>query len=264
MSDMPLIQQLVRVDQLLVEQGLVSSRAQAQVAIKAGRVRVKKGDVWLPLTKSGVKLPAHTECNVTADEVDRFVSRGALKLAGAIAASGIDVSGMCCLDVGQSTGGFTDYLLQSGAARVVGVDVGHDQLHPRLRADERVVCYEGINARELPSAELLQHTASHGFDLAVMDVSFISQTKILPSLVPLIRPGGHLISLVKPQFEVGKAGISKGGILREPQLFIELKNTITHTCKALGLSIIDYLESPIQGGDGNREFLLIAMVPAAI
>lgn len=250
-----------RVDILLTELGLATSRTHAQRLLKNGRVAIRVGDQWSTLTKPGVKLAVDTEFQVTPDEADRFVSRGALKLLGALERSALDVSGMIALDVGQSTGGFTDCLLQAGASVVVGVEVGHDQLAPRLRADNRVVCYEGINGRDLPAEILLPHTGGCGFDVAVMDVSFISQTKILPSLIPLLRPGGWLITLVKPQFEVGKAGIGSGGIVRDNSLYAGVEKDVKQCVTSLGMQLCDYFESPIKGGDGNREFLLIAKQP---
>lgn len=250
-----------RADILLTELGLATSRTHAQRLLKTGRVSIRVGAQWTPLTKPGMKLAEDTEFQVIPDEADRFVSRGALKLQGALERSELDVSGMVALDVGQSTGGFTDCLLQAGASVVVGVEVGHDQLAPRLRQDKRVVCYEGVNGRNLPADTLLPHTDGKGFDLAVMDVSFISQTKILPSLIPLLRSGGRLITLVKPQFEVGKAGIGSGGIVRDSSLYAGVEHNIKQCLTDLGMQVCDYFESPIKGGDGNREFLLIAKRP---
>jgi len=248
-----------RADLLLVEQGLAGSRAQAHKQIAAGKVRYFDGGDWHLVNKPSLKLPAGTRFQIHTDEADRYVSRGALKLLGALRETGLDVSGMTVLDVGQSTGGFTDCLLQAGAAKVVGVDVGHDQLAQRLREDNRVVSLEGINARDLPAEMLLPHTGGQGFDLAVMDVSFISQTLILPGLARLIKPGGYLISLVKPQFEVGREGVGKGGIVRDERLYQLVAEKITSTCEAENLTVKTYIESPIKGGDGNREFLLFAV-----
>ncbi len=226
--------------------------------IRNQQVKAREAAQWQVLTKPGQKLAPDCELQVTPALEDRFVSRGALKLLGALERSTLEVTDMVALDVGQSTGGFTDCLLQAGAACVVGVEVGHDQLAPSLRQDARVICYEGVNARSL-SPELKQHCRQpEGFDLAVMDVSFISQTLILPSLAPLLAPGARLISLVKPQFEVGKAGIGRGGLVRDPALYPQVKSLISDACTAVGLEIEDYFESPITGGDGNREFLLIA------
>lgn len=247
-----------RVDVLLTEKGLAHSRTHAQRLLKNGQVSIRKGQNWKLITKPGLKLSSDTEFQVEEGEADRYASRGALKLAGALERSQLDVKNMIAIDIGQSTGGFTDYLLQAGAAKVVGVEVGHDQLAQRLREDPRVLCYEGVNGRDLPAEVLLQQCSPDGFDIAVMDVSFISQTKILPSLAPLIRPNGYLISLVKPQFEVGKSGIGSGGIVRDYSLYGAVEQSIKQCCTSLALEVKDYFESPIKGGDGNREFLLIA------
>ncbi len=249
---------MLRADQLLVERGLAASRTQAQRMIRNQQVQVREAAQWQLLTKPGQKLAPDCEFQINQSLEDRFVSRGALKLLGALEKTALDVTAMVALDVGQSTGGFTDCLLQAGAACVVGIEVGHDQLATSLRQDPRVICYEGMNARNL-SPELKKHCRQpDGFDLAVMDVSFISQTLILPSLVPLLAPGARLISLVKPQFEVGKEGIGRGGLVRDASLYPQVQSTITNTCADVGLEVEDYFESSITGGDGNREFLLIA------
>ncbi len=247
-----------RVDLLLVEQHLAETRTQAQRLLKEGRVSYSTGGQSQVITKPGLKLPNDTLLTVKDDPSDHYVSRGALKLKGALEEFNIDVTGTIAIDVGQSTGGFTDCLIQAGAAQVVGIEVGHDQLAERLRIHPAVYCYEGMNARELP-ASLLTHTQDNGFDIAVMDVSFISQTKILPSLSPLLRTGGTLISLVKPQFEVGKEGIGKGGIVKDTRLFANVEHLIRTCCHANHLHVEGYMESPITGGDGNHEFLLWAV-----
>ena len=246
-----------RIDRLLVSQGFVSSRTQAQRLISEGRVKVYSAGGWDSPNKPSIKYPEVVDIQVGFDETDRYASRGGLKLAGALEHTKLDIHDAVVIDVGQSTGGFTDCALQAGAARVVGIEVGHGQLVQSLRDDSRVVCLEGINARALPEQELLAYTADQqGFDLAVMDVSFISQTKILPSLVPLLKPGGYLLSLVKPQFEVGKEGLGKGGIVRDESLYPEVKKNITEHCESLGLKVVDYFSSPIKGGDGNSEFFI--------
>lgn len=243
--------ELKRADVLLVEQGVAESRAQAQRWIDEGKVAALSGRV----SKASQKFAEHTEFTVARDERDRFVSRGGLKLAAALEKNRFPVAG-CALDVGASTGGFADCLLQYGIQTVVCVDVGHDQMAEKIRCDQRVHNYEGINARTLPK-ELLQH-APEGFDLIVMDVSFISQTKILPGLPAFLRPGGWLVSLVKPQFEVGKNNIGKGGVVRNSALYQQVENDIKHCVRDSGFTLLDYFDSPIEGGDGNREFLLIA------
>jgi len=248
-----------RADLLLVEQGLAQSRTHAQRLLKAGKVKFRQGAQWQPLTKPGMKLEIDTEFEVTPDEADRYASRGALKLIKALDYLQLDLKDKVAIDVGQSTGGFTDCLLQHGAAHVVGIEVGHDQLIERLRNDPRVTCHEGVNGRDMPIAQLLGESGGQGFDLAVMDVSFISQTKILPGLAKLIAEGGYLISLVKPQFEVGKDGIGRGGIVRDASLYPQVEQTIRQCCAELELKVEAWFESPIKGGDGNREFLMIAV-----
>lgn len=250
-----------RVDVLLVERGLAASRTQACRLIEDGAVLWQHGLQWQVVSKASQKIDPDWPLKIDPDMEAAYVSRGGIKLAGALAQSGIDPTGWVVLDVGQSTGGFTDCLLQAGARQVVGVDVGHDQLAPNLRSHPKVVCYEGINARALPS-ELLQHTGG-GFDLAVMDVSFISQTLILPGLVGMLKPGGYVLSLVKPQFEVGQAGIGKGGIVRDEQLYEGVEQTLRRCCASLGLSVMGYFPSSITGGDGNREFFICAQKPSA-
>jgi len=251
-----------RLDLLLTERGLCRSRSQAQQIIADERVSYRVDNHWKTTTKPGLKLPEETELHIIPGAADHFVSRGALKLLDALEHCPVPVKGAIALDIGQSTGGFTDCLLQQGAIKVIGIEVGHDQLAQKLRQDPRVICYEGSNARTLDSVELLQHTGGTGFDLVVMDVSFISQTLILPGLVSLLKPGGVLISLVKPQFEVGPEGVGKGGIVRDSSLYDQVQKKITQSCETHGLKPFAYRESPIQGGDGNHEFLLLASKPA--
>lgn len=252
----------MRADQLLVKRGLAPSRTAAQRLILAGRVRCEiiraTGRVWETVTKASLDLAEDTPLEVLPDDADRYVSRGGLKLAGALAHAGLEVGGWVCLDVGQSTGGFTDCLLQAGAARVVGVDVGHGQLHPRLRSEPRVVCLEGINVRRLTPADLGAHFLPEGFDLIVADVSFISLTLLLPRFPALLRAGGIVLALIKPQFEVGPAGVGKRGLVRDPRLYAAVEAKIRSACTAAGLTVIDWFDSPITGGDGNREFFMLA------
>ena len=245
-----------RLDILLVERGLGASRARAHRLIKEGRVKVETGS-WQVSRKPGLKLPVDTPIEVETDESDRYVSRGALKLLPSLETFAPDLSAMTALDVGQSTGGFTDCLLQHGVSRVVGIEVGHDQLAALLRADPRVICIEGYNARNIGS-DILPHNDGQTFDLAVMDVSFISQTLILDGLATLLKPGGLLFTLVKPQFEVGPEHIGKGGIVRDSSLYPEVRHKIESQLTALGFTILDYTDSPLLGGDGNREFVLVA------
>ncbi|MDC7713361.1 TlyA family RNA methyltransferase [Vogesella sp. LYT5W] len=247
-----------RVDLLLVELGLAPSRTAAQALIAAGRVSVDEGGQLRDIGKASQKLPADSRFVIVPDEADRYVSRGGLKMAGALAQAGLRIDGWTALDVGQSTGGFSDCLLQAGARRVVGVDVGHDQLAPRLAADPRIVAFEGINARALDHAALLAANDGAPFDLMVCDVSFISLALVYPSALPLIRPGGYLLSLVKPQFEVGREGLGHGGIVRDAQLYAGVEQKISALVAELGFQRLDWFDSPIKGGDGNREFFIFA------
>lgn len=186
------------------------------------------------------------------DPTSRYVGRGGLKLETALREFQIDVAGFNCLDVGASTGGFTDCLLQHGAHHVVSIDVGHNQIDWRLRTDPRVEVREGINARYLKPADF-----DTEFDLIVMDVSFISATKILPAIVPLLKENAHLILLIKPQFEVGRGEVGKGGIVRDPQKHLRVIEEVSKAAKELGLLERNVIESPIRGADGNVEFLAL-------
>ena len=241
-----------RADLLLTVAGQAASRTAAQRLIAAGRVSWAGGLI----TKPATDFPENTLFTVAFDPDDRFVSRGGLKLAGALAKTGISVSDKTCLDVGQSTGGFTDCLLQGGAQHVVGVDVGHGQLHSQLINDSRITAIEGINCRALTIADLGSAFPTDGFDLIVGDVSFISMTLVLPQLPALLATNGELLLLVKPQFEVGPSNIGKGGIVRDATLYEEVENKLRSCALSLNLKVRAWLDSPITGGDGNREFFI--------
>jgi 23S rRNA (cytidine1920-2'-O)/16S rRNA (cytidine1409-2'-O)-methyltransferase len=335
----------MRADQLLVQRGLASTRAQAQRLIASGVQWLKLGHhhtaqgamsgaeigassgstsstlYWQRIAKNGDILPDDAQIELLNDAEARYVSRGGLKLEGALKQLSLSVKGATCLDVGQSTGGFTDCLLQQGAARVVGVDVGFGQLHDKLRSDERVLCFERVNAREPGAiateiAKLLageeeldidsefenvddysgydygdghdeikftpKNIASQAintpattinsevnndifapdfvpeFDFIVGDLSFISQTLVLPAIAPLLKPNGCLIMLVKPQFELNFGQVGKGGIVREAALYEQVEKRVREAYAEEGLTVHAWLESPIQGGDGNREFFIHA------
>ncbi|VUD63801.1 16S/23S rRNA (cytidine-2'-O)-methyltransferase TlyA [Thalassocella blandensis] len=248
----------MRLDQLLIHKSLARSRTQAQKLIAAGQVMVASAGQWQVVTKVSGQFEENTEVKVNLGEEQRYVSRAGLKLAGALETLALDVKDLICLDVGQSTGGFTDCLLQHQAKKVVGVDVGHTQLANSLRGDARVICMEGINARELPIEEIFDYNEGRLFTFAVMDVSFISQTLILPGLAHCIAKRGKLLSLVKPQFEVGPKGLAKGGIVKDESLFAEVQHQVQQAAESAGFSILDYIPSPIDGGDGNKEFFLYA------
>jgi 23S rRNA (cytidine1920-2'-O)/16S rRNA (cytidine1409-2'-O)-methyltransferase len=326
----------MRADQLLVIRGLASTRAQAQRLIASGVQWLKLGHhhtaqgamsgaeigaasssgsalYWQRIAKNGDILPDDAQIELLNDAEARYVSRGGLKLEGALQMLGLSVKGATCLDVGQSTGGFTDCLLQQGAARVVGVDVGFGQLHDKLRSDERVLCFERVNAREpgVIAAEIakllsgeddldadmdsdsefddddgdddaeftpkniatqaINTTASTlfepdfvaEFDFIVGDLSFISQTLVLPAIAPLLKTNGCLVMLVKPQFELNFGQVGKGGIVREAALYEQVEKRVREAYAEQGLTVHAWLESPIQGGDGNREFFIHASKMAA-
>ena len=246
----------MRIDQLLVQRQLASTRSQAQRLIADG-VQWLKGDVWKTVVKNGDEVPDDALVELLNDAEARFVSRGGLKLEAALKHAGVSASGWTCLDVGQSTGGFTDCLLQAGALAVVGVDVGSAQLHPQLRADPRVVCLENINARALTVDDLEESPgAATTFDLLVADLSFISQTLVLPAVVPLVKPGGVVLTLVKPQFELQPGQVGKGGIVRDDSMYALVEKRLRDTFAALNVEVTHWFDSPIAGGDGNREFFI--------
>ncbi|MBS0632950.1 MAG: TlyA family RNA methyltransferase [Verrucomicrobia bacterium] len=239
----------LRLDELLVARGLAASRAQAKALIMSGRVL--RGTERLD--KPGKEFPADLE--LTVEQPPRFVSRGGEKLAGAIAQFALDFTGAHVLDVGASTGGFTDCVLQAGAADVVCVDVGRAQLHAKLRGDPRVTNLEQINARHLTAAALPRAS----YDAIVMDLSFISLRAVLPAVWPLLRMGGTLVALVKPQFEAGKAEVDKGrGVIRDTAVQDAVLAGIREFALTTltGSVLVGTMDSPITGTDGNREFLL--------
>ncbi len=235
-----------RLDKLLVQKGLCESRQKAQALIMAGQVYVNGQRV----DKAGTKVPVEAEIQIKG-EACPFVSRGGLKLKKALEVFPLRVEGLVCADIGASTGGFTDCLLQHGAAKVFAIDVGHGQLHWRLRNDPRVVVMEGVNARYLRPEDLPEPV-----DLATIDVSFISLTKVLPAVKELVKPGGHIVALIKPQFEVGPRQVGKGGVVRDPRLHEQVVEEIKQFAQGLGLTVLGTTESPILGPAGNKEFLI--------
>lgn len=303
----------MRIDQLLVQRGLASTRSQAQRLIADGVEWLKmelSGEVWKRVAKNGDEVPDGAKIRLLDDSEARYVSRGGLKLEAALKHVGLSVTGLRCLDVGQSTGGFTDCLLQAGAQSVVGVDVGSAQLHPSLRDDTRVLCVESVNARTLSAADLIaayaDSTGAGGqfdvepdgddgwddgddfddeddsrppvdasddaeeeavelpsefappFDLLVADLSFISQTLVLPAAVPLLKEGGIMLTLVKPQFELQPGQVGKGGIVKDAAMYPIVEQRLRETCADLGLTVTHWFDSAIEGGDGNREFFICA------
>ncbi|WP_457390576.1 TlyA family RNA methyltransferase [Roseateles sp. P5_E1] len=246
----------MRADQLLVAQGLAPTRSVAQRLISNAAAEWASPTGWAMLKKAGEDLPETAQLRVTDDAELRYVSRGGLKLEGALTRVGFDVTTHIVLDVGQSTGGFTDCLLAHGARHVVGVDVGHGQLHAKLLADPRVTALEGVHVRELDV--LRQHAPTGGFTLIVGDLSFISMVGSLPELLPWLEVHGHLLVLIKPQFELGPQALGKGGLVKDEADYPRLEARVRLACTALGLKVLDYFDSPITGGDGNREFFLWA------
>jgi 23S rRNA (cytidine1920-2'-O)/16S rRNA (cytidine1409-2'-O)-methyltransferase len=235
-----------RLDRLLVDRGLAESREKAQALIMAGEVLVNAQKALKP----GQLVASDAALEVLARPP--YVSRGGFKLAGALQHFAIDVTGCVCLDIGSSTGGFTDVLLQAGARRVHAVDVGTGQLAWPLRTDSRVVVHESINARALTFEEI-----GEPVDFITCDVSFISVTLILPAAKPLLQPAGQMVILIKPQFEAGKGQVGKGGIIRDPALHQAACERVTRAVHDLGFET-SIMESPILGAEGNKEFLLYA------
>lgn len=235
-----------RIDKLMVQRQLAGSRERARALIMAGRVLVNEQVV----DKVGTRVDAATEIRLKGDDIP-YVSRGGLKLAEALQTFTLDVAGRTAIDVGASTGGFTDCLLQKGAARVFAVDVGYGQLAWQLREDDRVVNLERTNIRTLQPEQL-----GEAPDLAVIDASFISLDKVLPPTLKLLQPGSDVIALIKPQFEVGKGLVGKGGVVRDPELHEQVVDRIKGLASDLGCQVLGLCESPILGPKGNREFLI--------
>ena len=237
-----------RIDVLLVERGLAESRARAQALVLAGAVVAGEARVEKPGQLVDPDAPVRLK---EGSAPQRYASRGALKLERALDAFPVDPRGAVCADLGASTGGFTDLLLQRGAARVHAVDVGYGQLHARLRADPRVVVHERVNARFLGAGAL-----GEDVDLVVADLSFISLRLVLPAVKALLGPGGRAVLLVKPQFEVGKGEVGKGGVVRDEAKRREALASVEAAARALGFEVLGHAESPIPGPAGNREWLL--------
>jgi len=242
----------IRLDQLLVARGLARSRAQAQALIMAGRVAAE----GLAAPKAGAMVPEAVR--VTVKDSPPFVSRGGEKLAGALDHFAVSPAGKVALDTGASTGGFTHVLLTRGVRRVYAVDVGYGQLDASLRGDPRVVVLERVNIRHLPAEDIPEP-----IDLATLDLSFISLTLVLPKILELLRPGGEIVALVKPQFEVGKGQVGKGGVVRDPRLQQAAVQKVADAAAALGLQVSPAFPSPLKGPKGNQEYFLYVIRPGA-
>jgi 23S rRNA (cytidine1920-2'-O)/16S rRNA (cytidine1409-2'-O)-methyltransferase len=235
-----------RIDKLLVERGLADSRTKAQALVMAGAVLVNEQLIHKPS-----ELFSH-DANIRIKEgaAQRYVSRGGIKLEAALREFNVDVRGLVCLDIGASTGGFTDCLLQHGARYVVALDVGHNQLDWKIRNDPRVEVREEVNARYLQAEQFEEK-----FDLVTIDVSFISLIKIFPAAVPLLKKQGCIVALIKPQFEVGKGDVGKGGVVKDPSQHQRVIAEVNTFAQSLGLNLTGLIESPITGANGNVEFL---------
>lgn len=236
-----------RLDKILMQRGLVSSRVRAEKIIREVGVKVN-GQL---ITKTGKKFPVDCDIEMLAEELP-WVSRGAVKLLEAIQHWKPEIEGKVFLDIGASTGGFTEVLLKNGAAKVYCVDVGRDQLHSSLKNDSRVINLERMHVRELTSKVIPEEV-----DGCVIDVSFISLSAVFPFIHSFIHEGGFVITLVKPQFEVGKKNIGKGGIVRDKKLYPEVLESIRSVAAQNRLEAVEHITSPILGGDGNQEFLLL-------
>lgn len=236
-----------RLDKLLVERGLAETREKAQALILAGQVLVNDQKSEKPGTQVGVDA----RIRLIGDTL-KYVSRGGLKLEAALDRFGISVAEKICLDIGASTGGFTDCLLQRGAARVYAVDVGAGQIDWRLRSDPRVVLRERLNARNLTRGDI-----GEAVDFACVDVSFISATLIVPRMPAVMKPGAYAVVLVKPQFEVGRGQVGKGGIVRDPLFHADALWKVHYAAEDAGLIVADDMPSPIRGAEGNQEFLML-------
>ncbi len=239
----------LRIDKKLVEMGLAPSRAKAQAFVMAGIVLVNEKRI----DKASETVGESDVIRLKADPAEaKYVGRGGLKMEAALQAFDIRVDGYVCLDVGSSTGGFTDCLLQNGAVKVYAVDVGTNQLDWKLRSDDRVTVMENVNARYLEPGDFPER-----FDLIVMDVSFISITKIIKCLMPLLKTDGRIITLIKPQFEVGKGEVGKGGIVRDEEKRDEAVRNCIGFAENEGLKTLGVIDSPILGAEGNKEFLVL-------
>ncbi len=243
----------VRIDQLLVERGLAPSRAKAQALVLAGQVVAGEARV----DKPGQLVPAGVAVRLKEGATLRYVSRGGLKLEGALDRFGVDPAGLVCADLGASTGGFTDCLLQRGAARVHACDVGRGQLDPKVANDPRVRVHDRMNVRAVGPEDL-----GESVDLCTADLSFISLRLVLPAIRAILRPGGTLVALVKPQFEAGPEKVEKGGVVRDPAARAEAIEAVVAAARATGFDVVGTMDAPIRGPAGNLEALLVATRPA--
>lgn len=248
----------MRLDQYVVQMGWSPSRTKAQEMIERGDVRVFVKGIIVD-AKPSLIVDESIRVIVVSQELNKYVSRAGLKLESALVRTQVNVVGKIILDVGQSTGGFSDCLLQAGAEVVIGIDSGHGQLHDNIKQHAKIIAFENINARELQNLPVVtSHFPDAGFDGIVMDVSFISQKILWHSCLPFLKVSGDFLSLVKPQFEVGIQNLDKNGVVRDENLFTVVKCEIVEGLKNLNMEVIDYFPSAVQGRDGNQEFFVHA------
>ncbi len=247
-----------RIDKLLVDHGIFESRNKAQNAIAEGLVSFKGEVVIKPNFEVNNSDSFKANIDVREGKSTRYVSRGGIKLEGALAKLDLSVKGLRALDIGISTGGFSDCLLQGGIREVVGIDVGHKQIHPSLLAAKNLFVFEGVNVRDLTREFFTELRVSDQFDLVVGDVSFISVRKVLPCVAPFVKPGGQVLFLIKPQFELEKKDLGKGGIVKNSSSYQAVEKMVTSLFEDLKFSVLNYFESSITGSDGNQEFFIYA------
>jgi 23S rRNA (cytidine1920-2'-O)/16S rRNA (cytidine1409-2'-O)-methyltransferase len=247
-----------RLDAVLVERGLAPTRTKEQRMIEAGEVEVEVQGVWKKILQCSYQISEHLIRIDTDPRTLKYVSRGGLKLEAALKHLALDVSGYKCFDLGLSTGGFADCLLQHGAVRVVGVDVGHGQLAEKLKTEAKLKHFEGVHVRDVPAHAPIRGLLREGIDLATVDVSFISLNHVFPVLQEILPRGAKLLALVKPQFEVGPSNLDKNGIVQDPKLFERVRSEVLRALEKYGFSSADYFASDVKGQDGNQEFFVFA------
>lgn len=249
----------MRLDQLIILKGLAPSRSKAKELIESGSVLIKRGHEWVVVTSASHKTNGADEVKIKESSILKYVSRGGLKLEGALKDFSISVEGLRAFDIGQSTGGFTDCLLQHGAKEVLGIDVGHDQLHEKLKSDSRVLFFEGVHISRLFEKDEIMARLNKGFDLCVIDVSFISILKVFEVLRELSAENFQVLGLIKPQFEVGKSALSKAGVVKDQKLLKETVDQVVEHIRELGFEVKGMVPSPVKGTDGNQEFWCLAL-----
>jgi len=248
----------MRLDQALKTWGLAPSRAKAKELITTGSVECLVNGHWQVVSSANHLVENRDDVRLLNDLLLKYVSRSGLKLEGALRYLSLDITGLEVLDLGQSTGGFSDCLLQKGAKRVVGVDVGHDQLHKKLLSDPRLVSLEKLNAKHLGQDERARRELSQGIDLCVADLSFISLEKVMPHVSPFLRPNAKLLLLVKPQFELQREQLNKRGVVADPSQYAVVEKKIHALLSGMGFSVSAYFPCEIVGQDGNQEFFVYA------